>query len=74
MNRAIEEYYKCLDSIGAKQKNEDVQRYQTKLLEQILRQTQGKFVQDLSANILGNAVFDGGVYLASRLINGLKKF
>lgn len=69
---AIQAYYeKMKGDIDAQKKNEYLYRQQLLLekIERIERNT--SFADNLGANILGNAIFDGGVFLISKLFKRL---
>ena len=65
---AIEAYYEQIQrDIDAQQQREYLYRQQ--LLLEKLEKIEGNtsFADNLGANLLGNAIFDGGVFLISRL-------
>ena len=69
---AIQAYYeKMKGDIDAQKKNEYLYRQQLLLekIERIERNT--SFADNLGANLLGNAIFDGGVFLISKLFKRL---
>lgn len=69
---AIQAYYeKIKDDMDAQKKNEYLYRQQLLLekIERIERNT--SFADNLGANLLGNAVFDGSVFLISKLLKRL---
>lgn len=68
MNKAIREYYECLDG---SMENKNL-CYQTRLLEELEYRTRNGFRNDLLSNILGNAIFDGSVFLISKLFKGIR--
>jgi hypothetical protein len=63
---AIQKFYESLKSdMDVQEIREHLYRQQV-LLEKIDRNT--RFADNLRANILGNAIFDGSVFLISKLI------
>lgn len=69
---AIQAYYeKMKGDIDAQKKNEYLYHQQLLLekIERIERNT--SFADNLGANLLGNAVFDGSVFLISKLLKQL---
>lgn len=66
---AIQDYYEKMRNDIVEMERKDMLYRQQQLLERIDRNT--SFADNLGANLLGNFVFDGGVFLISKLFKRL---
>lgn len=66
---AIQDYYEKMRNDIVEMERKDMLYRQLQLLERIDRNT--SFADNLGANLLGNFIFDGGVFLISKLFKRL---
>lgn len=66
---AIQDYYEKMRNDIVEMERKDMLYRQQQLLERIDRNT--SFADNLGANLLGNFIFDGGVFLISKLFKRL---
>lgn len=66
---AIQDYYEKMKNDIDEMERKDMLYRQQQLLERIDRNT--SFADNLGANLLGNFIFDGGVFLISKLFKRL---
>lgn len=66
---AIQDYYEKMKNDIDEMGRKDMLYRQQQLLERIDRNT--SFADNLGANLLGNFIFDGGVFLISKLFKRL---